>query len=282
MKPKTSVWFIAVALVFPATTAARADVPGDVPDKLRIAIGGMAASAYTDAALGSTTAGLGASIVFEDILNLPEDRDIFRTEINWHVGKRQFIDFGYFRLNRSGSRVLEDDVTWGDFIFKQGASVTGRFESWFPYVAWRYTFLDLPQVRISGSAGFNYVGLKASLAAQGSVTDLGGTPVTGAVDESVKVAAPVPQLGLQLDWALTRRLAVLVYTRQIYVDNIAGIKGGIGETAMRLHWWYAKHAGIGGGFEKESIDLKSYEKGDTRARFRYEVRGLTFYFTFAF
>ena len=36
------------------------------------------------------------------------------------------------------------------------------------------------------------------------------------------------------------------------------------------------------GAEKESIDLKSYENGDTKARFRYEVRGFSLYFNFAF
>ena len=106
-------------------------------------------------------------------------------------------------------------------------------------------------------------------------------PIGGEVEEKASVAAPVPQLGLQIDWALTKRLAVLMYTRQIYV-NFSGINGGIGETAARLQWWYAKHAGISGGLDKESIDLKSYETGDTRARFRYEVRGWSFYLNFAF
>ena len=274
----TAAWLAAAA----ASTTARAELPGDVPDKVRIGIGGMAADAYTDAGLGSTTAGIGATINFEDIFDLPENKSVFRFELNWHINKRQFIDFGYLELNRVGSRILDEDVEWGDFIYQAGGKVTAGFESTFPYVAWRYAFLDLPQVRISGSAGIDYLTLKARLAASGSVTDLNGTPVTGDVDERVSVSAPVPQVGLQIDWALTKRLAVLMYVRQIYISDIAGVDGGIGETAIRLHWWYAKHAGISGGLDKESIDLKSYESGDTKARFRYEVRGFSFYFNFAF
>jgi hypothetical protein len=282
MRPKTMALTTAAALALTVTTAVHADMPGDVPDKVKIGIGGIVATAYTDGALGSTTAGVGASVNFEDSFGLPESRDIARTEIEWHVAKRQFVDFGFFRLARSGNRTIDRDVSWGDFIFQSGAIVDARFETDFSYVAWRYVFLDLPQVRISGSAGFNYLTLKAALAANGNVTDQDGNVVTGDVDESAKVSAPVPQLGLQLDWALTRRLAVLVYTRQIYVTNVAGVTGGIGETAMRLQWWYAKHAGISGGIDKEDIDLKSYESGDTRARFRYTVRGLSFYLNFAF
>jgi hypothetical protein len=267
--------------VLAATRVARAEIPGDVPDKVRIGIGGMFADAFTEAALGSTEAGIGATVNFEDIFDLPESKKTARFELNWHVAKRQFIDFGYLELNRSGSRILQEDVEWGDFIFLANAQVTASFDTNFPYVAWRYSFLDLDQVRISGSAGINFLEIGSSLEATGNVTDSQGNPVSGFTKEKVSVRAPVPQVGLQIDWALTKRLAVLLYMRQIYV-NVSSINGGIGETAARLQWWYAKHAGISGGLDKESIDLKSYETGDARARFRYEVRGWSFYLNFAF
>jgi len=271
----STAFFLALAAVRPA----RAEMPGDVPDKFRFGIGGIAAETYTDAGLGSTTAGLGASVNFEDIFNLPESKDTWRFEANWRLNKHQFIDFGYLELNRSGSRVLQSDVQWGDFTFQAGGKVTATFDTNFPYAAWRYAFLDLPQVRISGSAGIDYLSISSSLKADGSVVN---PPASGSVDAKVSVSAPVPQFGLQLDWALTKRLAILMYVRQIYISNIAGITGGIGETAARLSWWYSKHAGISGGLDKESIDLKSYESGDTRARFRYEVRGFSLYLNFAF
>ena len=282
MKNRRGVALLAAVLGAAGTGTARAELPGDVPDKVRIAIGGLAANAYTDAAYSSTRAGVGASVNFEDIFDLPESKKTGRFELNWRLNQRQFLDFGYLQLNRSGSRVLEEDVEWGDFIFQADGKVTAGFDTSFPYVAWRYSFLDLPEVRISGSAGIDYLIISASLSASGSVTDPSGTPISGTVEEEASVSAPVPQFGLQLDWALSQRLAVLVYVRQIYINDIAGIDGGIGETAMRLQWWYAKHAGISVGLDKESIDLKSYESGGTRASFRYEVRGFSLYFNFAF
>jgi len=273
---------VVAALMLAFATLARAEMPGDVPDKVRISIGGMAADAYTDAGLGSVSAGIGASINFEDTFGLDENKSVVRGELNWHVTKRQFLDFGYLRLNRAGSRVIDQDVSWGDFIYHAGANVRAGFQSQFPYAAWRWAFLDLPQVRISGSAGIDYLTLKADLEASGNVTDQNGNPVSGDVKSAVSVSAPVPQFGLQLDWALTKRMAIMMYHRQIYISNLAGIDGGIGESAIRFQWWYVKHAGLSVGLDKESIDLKSYENGDTKARFRYEVRGFSLYFNFAF
>ena len=273
-------FLLCAGAVAAATGAARADLPGDVPDKFRIAIGGVAADLYTDAALGNTEAGLGASVNFEDIFDLPVSKSTGRFEFNWRIKKRQFIDIGYFSLNRTGGRVLQQDVEWGDFIFLANGQVNATFDTTFPYAAWRYAFLDLPQVRISGSAGIDYLTISSSLEATGNVTDAQGNPVNGFTKEKVSVSAPVPQFGLQLDWALNKRLSVLLYLRQIYI-NAAGINGGIGESAARLQWWYVKHAGVSFGLDKESIDLKSYESGDQRARFRYEVRGWSFYLNFA-
>lgn len=278
-------WALLTMLALPvgSATSALADMPGDVPDRWRLSLGGVAADTFTEGGLGSTKTGIGATINFEDIFDLPESKSIWRFEANWHINKRQYIDFGYFNLDRSGSRVIDQNVEWGDFIFQAGGKVTADFKSSFPYAAWRYDFLQLPEVRISGSAGINYLNLEAGLTAVGGAAPINdpNNTIAGEVDERQSISFPVPQIGLQLDWALTRRLAVKMYVRQIYV-NAAGIDGGIGETAMRLHWWASKHFGISGGLDKESIDLKKYTSGDTTARFRYEVRGFSFYFNLAF
>lgn len=273
-----------LALVAAAAGAASrtyADMPGDIPDKFRFELGGMAADTFTEGGLGSKTAGIGATINFEDIFDLPESKNVWRVDGYWHFAKRHYLDVGYVEINRSGSRVIQEDVEWGDFIFTAGGSVTAGFDSTFAYAAWRYDFLQLPQVRISGSAGIDYLHIGSDLEATGNVTDSSGNPVSGTVNEGVDVNFPVPQFGLQLDWALTKTLAVKMYNRQIYI-NAMGINGGIGETTLRLLWWYSKHAGISGGLDKESIDLKHYESGDTTARFRYEVRGFAAYLNFAF
>src|SRR5262245_28890546 len=272
----------AAALAFLAIVApARADMPGDTKDTFRISIGGMAADAFTEASL-STQGGLGATVNFEDIFDLPVSKKVARVSGYWHFLERQYLDFGYVDIDRSGQRIIEQDVEWGDFIFHAGASVTAGFKTQFPYAAWRYGFLNLPQVRISGSAGLVYLGLMADLDGTGNVTDVNGNPITGGRgQQDVSVAYPVPLFGLTIEWALNKKLMLELYKRLIYV-NFAGIRGGIDESAVRLHWYITKNFGVAGGIDKESIDLKEYDSGDAKARFRYEVSGLAAYLDFAF
>ncbi len=268
-------------LALAATGGPRAEMPGDVPDRLRFALGGMAASAFTDAGYGDVETGVGGTVNFEDSFGLPKNRDVFRADANWHVAKRQLVDFGYFKLDRSGSDVIDEDIRWGDYVYKAGGDVSARFNTRFTYGAWRYLFLDRPEVRISGSVGFSYVNLEAGLAATGTVTDLEGNAVSGIVDEAASVNAPVPLIGAQVDYAPTRRLAFLGFFRNLYLNNIEGIDGSFSETSLRMIWWYSGHAGFSAGIDDEDIDLRSYEKGDTKARFRYQVRAVSFYLTFA-
>jgi len=270
------------ALLAGVASPALAMLPGDVPDKWRFSIGGMAADAFTEAALSSSSAGVGVTVNFEDVFDLPANKTVGRLEGYWHINERQFLDFGYVDISRKGQRILDQDVNWGDYTFGTNSDVTTEFKTQFPYVAWRYAFLHLEQVRISGSAGISYLGLSASLEGTGNVTQPPDpTVISGSVSQKASINFPVPQFGLQLDWALNRVLMLEMYLRTIYIDAF-DLRGGISESAIRLHWYFTRHFGMSAGLDKESIDIKEYTDGDKTARFRYEVTGLAAYFDFAF
>lgn len=270
------------ALLAGVASPALAILPGDVPDKWRFSIGGMAADISTQAALSSTTAGLGATINFEDAFDLPVTKNVFRADAYWHINERQFLDFGYVDISRKGEKTLDQDINWGDYTFGTGADVTTEFKTTFPYVAWRYAFLHLEQVRISGSAGISYLGLYASVDGTGQIAQPPGTtPTSRSASEEASINFPVPLVGLQLDWALNRVLMLTMYTRLIYIDAF-DLRGGINETAIRLHWYFTKHFGMSAGIDRYNIDIKEYTDGDKQLKFNYDVSGGAVYLDFAF
>jgi len=266
------------ALAFTSTTK---DIPEKAPDRWRIDLGGYRADAFTEASLASADKGLGAVINFEDVFNMPSARTVLKASATWRMMQRQYLDFGYVALMRRGENVLDQDVTWGDIIYTAGANVSSEFRTQFPYAAWRYDFLQVDKVRISGSAGISYMGIKMGLAANGTFQDTDGNTHTGDIDREGSINFPVPLIGLQLDWALTRSLAIRMYSRFLYID-VADFRGGISERAVRLYWYMTKHFGISGGFEQESIDVKQYVNGDAKMKLRYEITGLAGYLSFAF
>ncbi len=137
------------------------------------------------------------------------------------------------------------------------------------------------QVHISGSFGISYMDLSASLAATGNVLDSNMMPVLVRVEEEANIVLPVPLVGVQIDIAPHRRVALQLFTRFFFIDGF-GIRGGVTETAINLTWFVSRHFGFGGGLSRNSINIAEYESGDTKARFTYDIHGVTGFLKFAF
>jgi len=270
-----------MVILLASVRAAHANFPQDVPERFQFQLGGMAATIDTEAGLSPTGGGLTAVVVFEDAFDIPIRDESFRFDGTWQMTGRHRLDFGYLNLDRAGAKITEADVHWGDYIFEQGAYVEAGITSRFIYAAYRYDFMQQDLVRVSGSFGFSYMDLGASLAADANVTDPGGTPIAGSVEESGDVQLPVPLIGLQVDIALHRRVTLQFYTRFFFVNGF-GIRGGVNDTNVNLTWFANEHFGIGGGFQRYSIDISEYESENTDKRFLYDIHGLNGYLKFAF
>ena len=268
-------------LAVAATGTARADFPSDVPDRFKMQAGGVDAGFDTQGSLALTEGPAGVFINFEDVFDLPISKQFWYTEGFYRFSKKGYVDFGYVDFQRKARRVIQEDIDWGNVTFLADANVDAEFGSSFIYAAYRHDFLQLEQVHISGSAGFSYLDLSMGLSANGNVVDQDGNPISGEYERKVDLQFPVPLLGLQLDWRITRHTVIQMYVRTLRIDY-SGIKGGIGQRAIRYEWYATRHFAVGGGWSEYSIDLDRYETGDYTARFNYEVSGLELYLKMAF
>ena len=259
---------------------ARADF-GDVPNRIWIDLGGSTNDLSTSAAL-TGQAGIGASLDFEDVFDLDETKDTFRLFGTWRISaERRYIDFGFVSINRSGGKIIEQDFNWGDYTFAGGARVDATFDTQFIYAAFRYDFLHEDKVHIAGSAGASVTTLKAELTGSGNVTGPGG-PISGEFTTDSSLTAPVPMVGLNIDWAITDRLFTRIYTRFFWL-NISSIDGSMKENGIHLNWLFTRHFGLGLGFDRNSIKIKEVEiNQNDKAKFDYDVSGFALYLNLAF
>lgn len=262
-----------------STSAVRAeDFAGDVPDLVWIDAGWAVNDISTDAVLTGKN-GVGVAVNFEDVFNLNSNRSTARMLGSARISaKRRWIDFGYVDITRSNSKVLAKDVDFGDYTFAAGGEVTAKFNTRFMYAAFRYDFLHEEKVRISGSAGLTAIKISTGISGQASAN---GGPVTS-VDNEGSATAPVPMLGLNLDWALTRRLVVRMYSR-FFRLNISEFNGGLFENGVRLNWYFVKHFGLGVGLDKSNLKINELKVGQGNVlKAEYSITGLGIYATLAF
>jgi hypothetical protein len=259
------------------------DFAGDVPDLVWIDLGGAYNEVGTNVALFGPK-GLGATIDFEETFDLPGTKTVGRMLGTARISpKRRYIDFGYVDVDRKGSRTLTQDIEFGDYTFKAGGQVSARFATQFIYAAFRYDFLHEDKIRISGSAGMTWLRLKASLQGQANfVEDSNGNTITTDFEKEGSTGAPVPMVGLNLDWALTRRLLVRTYNR-FFKLNLDSFNGGLYENGIRLNWYFAKYFGLGLGFDRSNLKLKELKVGQGNViKADYGVSGVGLYANMAF
>jgi hypothetical protein len=266
-------------LAIPAV--ARADDFGKVPTKLWVDFGGSTNDLSTSAAL-TGQAGAGVAIDFEDVFDLPGTKNTFRLFGTWRISaNRRYMDFGYVSINRSGGKIIDEDINWGDYVFAAGARVDAEFNTRFIYAAFRYDFLHEDKVHIAGSAGASVTTLKAALTGNGNVTGPSG-PVSGEFTNESSITAPVPMVGINLDWAITNRLFLRTYNRFFWL-NISSVNGVMQENGVHLNWLFTRHFGAGLGFDRNQIKIKEVTiNQDDKAKFDYIVSGLALYLNLAF
>lgn len=272
---KNAIGAVIVVLAVAATPVA-AGFPGDVPDRLQVSFGGMVTALDTQASAGKTRGGLGMTIKFEDFFNMPSSNWTGFLNGSWRFAGRQYIDFGWLNIDRSGSRMNSEDVEFRDYTFLAGSELEGGLDSSFPYLAYRYDFLQLDQVKISGSAGISYIDLTAWLAADAGVIDPEGNLIEGYRKAEMSIGLPVPVVGFELDWAVSKRNSIVMSGRMIYA-NFSGLRAQISENSF--HWYYHpwKHWALGAGFDRIAIGIPSYEKDGQFATFSYNLTGLAIF-----
>jgi hypothetical protein len=253
-----------------------ADFPSGIPDRLQLGIGGMQGTFATGGAFGPSDGRLGVMIVFEDALDLRVHDSFLTTDGFWRFGGRHYIDFGYVNIERHGRKVVDQDLSFGRYTFHVGSTADSWFDSRFAYVDYRYDFLQVDPVRISGSAGLNIERIAAGISATGNITDQNGNVVNGQATSESKYNLPVPMLGLQLDWALSRASVLQTYTRAFWID-LSTIRGGQSDFVLRYHWYFVRNAAAGIGFERISLNLPKYIENNEVQRFAYSIQGLMLY-----
>ena len=271
---------IAAASMVGGAPAARADdFAGDVPTRIWIDLGGASSGISTAAAL-TGQAGIGASIDFEDVFDLPGTKYTARLLGTARISEhRRYIDFGFVDINRSGSTVIDQDLTWGDYTFQAGGQMTAKFRSEFIYCAYRYDFLNVEKVHIAGSAGLSWTQLSASLIGEGNAVGPNG-PIAGEFESKSSIGAPVPLIGLNVDWAITKRLILRSYSR-VFGLNLSTVKGNVFESGLHLNWLFVRHFGLGVAYDKNEIRIKEFKTGDNKGKFDYRVTGLGLNLNFA-
>ena len=200
----------------------------------------------TQLQVDSQNAPLGTHIDIEDDLGLANSAGVGRVMLDYDFNKRHALGVKWYRVNRSGRRVLDQDIQFGDHEFVVGDEVDSSFDTDFLTLEYVWGFYRSEKVVLGLAVGLSVTKFEVGL----------GAPDEGGADaNTVKVTVPLPTIGGRFGYRVNPKLTVLAR-----FDLLSLTYGDYSGTVLDA--WFAaehhtfKHVGFGGSVGRMVLDVE--------------------------
>jgi hypothetical protein len=229
-------------------------------------------SLSTKVRVDSETLGRGTDIDFEDMLQLDNSPTILRGDAEVPVASWLGLDLGFYVINRSNTRVIDEEIQIGDTLFDVNQTVNVKFNTTYLRTNFKFYIIRKPRLEFGPWIGANVAFLNFSLQAQ----ELGET-----ISEEQDVWAPIPAIGLHASYTLFRNFYVFGKAGYFYYGLSDNLKFNNWALDINVNYYFYKFLGIGATYEFNRAQLKG-EISDFSGEIVNRLGGFQFYLLIGF
>jgi hypothetical protein len=254
-----------LAIGAPALAAVDSEFPEAADQPVVIQLAGVWNSFDTQGRVDTTRGGIatvGTTIDMEQLFGVPATQVDFRMDGSWRFSKRNYLDFGYSSLFRSGTRAIDQDFIWNGYTYKAGITIDGKFNNYYGYIGWHYDIFRADNVKVWAGLSVAYEHFETGLNGQAQITNPDGTVTKSTILNDVSVAIPAPLIGLGVSGAISKNWTFDFYTRAIGFSS-TDLSGSVLEAGLSFGWYPHKNFGLVGGADMTKFNLRKY-KNDTQ------------------
>ena len=218
---------------------------------------------------------------FDKTFGKADDATRVRADMLWRITPAHRMRLMYFDNSQTRSRVLEEDVKWGDYTFQQGSRTDFKQEFKAINLAYEYAFMRRPSYELAASLGVHYLDFKLQLSGNAIVTDANGntTNVSGATKDS-NVPAPLPMIGLRGGWAVAPNW-FLDAQAQVFKLKYDAYDGNWSDVRVGATWMFSQNFGLGLAYNRFATRV-DVEKDDFNGRLKLGYSGAQLFLTGTF
>jgi len=267
MKTKR-LFFTLTVLLFAVNSLAQSqesDEYASFNDPFRIYLGGFYPSMTSKITINGSVVNP-PPIGVEDTLGVEDGKFVPWGGVNWHISRRNTVEFEYFELNRDGFiDLIPEPIEVSDLIIESG-SINTSFDTTVSRLTYGFSIARSERMDLQIKGGLHIADLSVGLQLMGAVCDITlgemppGCPTSQTPPlESEGVTAPLPHFGVSWAYALTPTIAASVQAIGFAIE-LDNIDGSLVELSADLAWQPWRHFGIGAGLRYFNSNVKS---GDT-------------------
>lgn len=232
--------WIAASLVLLTSFATYPTFAGEIlpyHNRFKIRLGGFHVTKMsTELSFRRSGAVGGASISFENTLDLPENVDVGKLSGYYRINRNQRIDFSYYDLKRNSTSTLPVEIDFGGgVVYPSGTDIRTNADSQILNALWSYSFINDKTYEFGLGAGL-YISKKEM-----SIEDI--NPATQPT-VSGTVTAPLPVFNFRGDWNITRKWRMGV-EQTIFLVDLGTLQGALSNFEWRIEHQTFKNLGFG-------------------------------------
>ena len=223
----------------------------EVEDTFKIKLGAMFVTNFeTEMQMASNRFPINATINTNDTLGLESDTNVFRLDGYYRFTDVHSIDFSYFSVNSSGSKVANKDFEWNGQPVNAGVTVNSYFNMDIYKLNYGYSFYHNEKVELMVSAGLHVTSIELGL--QASANNLHPTPI----DASTSSTIPLPVLGFKGEYTIIDKKLFVEYKSDYFALKYDNVKGNLISTALNVEYRIIDSVGLGLGYNVNRIHVE--------------------------
>ena len=244
------------------------------PDKFRLAFSGYSID-RSNATLSVTDPdlGIGVAINPRDAFGLDFDSTVLRIEGYYRFNERHALTYGWYNLDSTGSKSLEDSVDWVDrdgneISIPVGATVESTLDVETIKVGYLYSFYESEKVEAAIGAGFHISRLEVGLDA--SVI----TPPNASIQQ-VDTSVPLPVVSGAFRYYVTPRFQWDLRA-EIFSLEFDDWYGSFIDVTFGLEYRVWKHVALGAALTRSALEIEEDNK-DYFLQYENQLNGALIY-----
>ncbi len=255
-----------------ALQAEKQELASPVSDRFYMRGGYFQGNVATDLRIDSTDAQTpdGTLLSAEDDLGLDDVIDQARMEFNFRLGERNQVRFDYFKLNRFGQVVLDQDVEFGDFSFDAGDTFRTKLDWRTLSMTYTYSLFRADRFEAGLGMGLYILEIKAE----------GGEPGTLNRDRGSE-AGLFPTLALNAAYRISKRWAITGRVNQLKLVNVDDAEGSFLDWHADIQYRWRKNFAVGLGYTQYNLELE-LTNVDEPFLYNLDVKGPELFFRASF
>jgi len=250
-------WLIALVLLAPGFALAQAPETELVNDKFYFRVGGQAFTRFrTRVRIDSETLGQGTEITLEDATDMEEKVAVARLDGVYRFTDKHSMGFSYYDIDRTGTAILDEEITWDGEVFPVDLSVESLFRQEVFELSYAYTFLLRPKGVMAATVGLHTMRFTTGL------RELGGDR-----ERNNSTDAPLPSIGIRGQYRFGEKWRFVGKINWLDV-TVGNYSGTFADTLLTVEHDTWDNVGLGFGINSFGLDVES---GDAELKGRLDV-----------